>query len=726
MSDREIGSPDDALTACLDAPMPLSSWSRARWMPLAQKLGRAAFVDTALDANRPAPARVRSIEIVTELFGGLTAAEVRQIAQGAAAEVRARGVWSFGCSSPAADRALVIAFLDDNDPGVQRAALEAIGRLRVPLDDPAALARLARCLGADEPAVRHAAARLVARCDPARLEAAARRQGAQELVTLGRGLLLNRSRESDLVSPRAIAIGLEVLQGERSPSLMRQAVYLLQMAIGGCGPRDGVPPVFDGYVSQADLESHERALDPLRIAAARIYPVGDRAVDYELARLLAMLEPANPRVLAALLAQITEVSDPVDDIHHLLCAARISVPRTSRQQGAIAGALVALDGKITRRELNRDSNWNDRMGELYVRLASLDPGLPLAIAAEPGFGSPGHVMFLSQLPPEALPGALAGFARQIAADPEYPWSSDVVFALGTSDEEEYRRLIREQYHNFAVQSAVLIVLSKRPEEEDRPKFIEGLGSARPEVLSACLDALEKLPAVDDGVEQVALLRALRRLGAAPEEYLLRERVAALLVRNAGRNMGFVFGAPGHRPQPEAIARWTEWIESRYPQIARRESGNSAEVERIRRMLPQIDWSSGDPQRGGRLFMARGCAQCHGGGSALGPDLAGVSRRFSRADLFTAIVDPNRDVSPRYQTTLIQTTQGRVYSGLVVYNAADGLILRNATNQTIRIEGKDIEFRRTLDASLMPEGLLKDLGPQDLADLDAYLRSLGSE
>jgi putative heme-binding domain-containing protein len=111
---------------------------------------------------------------------------------------------------------------------------------------------------------------------------------------------------------------------------------------------------------------------------------------------------------------------------------------------------------------------------------------------------------------------------------------------------------------------------------------------------------------------------------------------------------------------------------------------------------------------------------------LGPDLAGVARRFSREDLFTAIAIPNRDVSPRYQTTLIQTIQGKVYTGLVIYQSVDGLILRNATNQTFRIEADDIEIRRTLNASLMPAGLLNDLKPRELADLYAYIRSLGIE
>jgi putative heme-binding domain-containing protein len=143
-------------------------------------------------------------------------------------------------------------------------------------------------------------------------------------------------------------------------------------------------------------------------------------------------------------------------------------------------------------------------------------------------------------------------------------------------------------------------------------------------------------------------------------------------------------------------------------------------------LSKVDWTHGDAERGRKIFETRTCARCHSGSTALGPNLAGVARRFSRQDLFTAILEPNRDVSPRYQTTMVQTTNGQMYTGMIVYEAVDGVVLRNASNQTFRINANEIEERRVLKTSLMPTGLLKDLKPADLADLDAYLSSLSGE
>ena len=59
----------------------------------------------------------------------------------------------------------------------------------------------------------------------------------------------------------------------------------------------------------------------------------------------------------------------------------------------------------------------------------------------------------------------------------------------------------------------------------------------------------------------------------------------------------------------------------------------------------------DPVRGAEVFRQAACVQCHrtgGEGGALGPDLTSVTRRFTRRDLFEAIVDPTRAVSDQYQ------------------------------------------------------------------------------
>ena len=189
---------------------------------------------------------------------------------------------------------------------------------------------------------------------------------------------------------------------------------------------------------------------------------------------------------------------------------------------------------------------------------------------------------------------------------------------------------------------------------------------------------------------------------------------------------FVFGPAGYQPQADAVTRWTDWATQTFPEEAKATLGaGSEDIESLRERLARVEWDAGDADRGAKLFISRACGQCHGGGKALGPDLAGAAGRFSKEDLFVAIALPNRDVSPRYQTLLVETAGGKIYTGLVVYESVDGILLRNGTNQTYRIEATEIASKRNLPNSLMPEALLKDLKDSDLADLYAYLKSLSN-
>jgi hypothetical protein len=60
---------------------------------------------------------------------------------------------------------------------------------------------------------------------------------------------------------------------------------------------------------------------------------------------------------------------------------------------------------------------------------------------------------------------------------------------------------------------------------------------------------------------------------------------------------------------------------------------------------------------------------------------------------------------------------------VAYESAETVILQTGAATTMRIATKDIDARRPSNKSLMPDGLLKDLKPNDLASLYRYLQTL---
>lgn len=718
----------EKLFFCLNALQPLSSWSRAQWVPLAKEVGRKPFLLAATHQNFNKQQRIRAIEIATELFGGLDDKTLLLLSKEASPSIRARAVWSYGRSHTAHPRPQnLLPFLEDQHPLVNRFALEALLGIEANANVLPLLPAIAKLLKNSDKTVRKTTAAVGARLpllQQTKLKRLAVKQGLQAELTFALGTVLR----SNTFHKPALETGLKVFRAEVSNDMKQDAIRLMQLALGDVGPRKKKgAPAFESYQSRIDLSKQERFLDSYRALLAEAFPTKSKVLNDELLRLLAMLTPYNTHLLNKILQQIDNKSHPVDDIHRLFVASKIPVDRNALQSKQTARALVLLGRKIKLRALNQDSNWQDRITELYKELFKHDPLLPSMIITQKEFGEPGHVMLMRLIDKKNIPLAIKAFVKKIKENKNYLWTNDIIFVLGESQRKEDINIVRQQFKNFAVRNAVLLVLAEKAKMIDREKFVAGLSTSSLNVLTACCNALQKLPPSKEGVEQLALLKTLQQLGKDESEYPVREKVVQLLRRNSGKTFGFLFGKKGYHPQSKVIAAWFDWVTTTYPQLAKVEKENLlAEQSQLQNLMLQVDWKLGNIEAGKKIFYKRGCIQCHGGQRALGPNLAGVAQRFSRKDLLTAIIFPSKDVSSRYRTTLVETTTGKVYTGLIIYQSVDGLLLRNASGQTFRIEAKEIESQRLLKTSLMPNGLLKELSSQNLANLDAYLNSLKKE
>jgi putative heme-binding domain-containing protein len=140
---------------------------------------------------------------------------------------------------------------------------------------------------------------------------------------------------------------------------------------------------------------------------------------------------------------------------------------------------------------------------------------------------------------------------------------------------------------------------------------------------------------------------------------------------------------------------------------------------------------GDAKRGRAWFLsdsANSCKSCHraeGKGTELGPDLATIAAKYPKRELLQQILEPSRTVDPKYATQVVATKDGQVHMGLLVSKTTRDIVLRDARNQEIRIGLDDIEQQAVQPASLMPDGLLRELTAQQAADLLEYLTTLKS-
>ena len=86
-----------------------------------------------------------------------------------------------------------------------------------------------------------------------------------------------------------------------------------------------------------------------------------------------------------------------------------------------------------------------------------------------------------------------------------------------------------------------------------------------------------------------------------------------------------------------------------------------------------------------------------------------------------MLDPSAIVGKDYRATIIETKNGQVVSGLIQKETDSAVTLRTI-NDTIVVAKADIEERKLSELSIMPEGQLNTLTPDEVRDLVAYLGS----
>jgi putative heme-binding domain-containing protein len=124
---------------------------------------------------------------------------------------------------------------------------------------------------------------------------------------------------------------------------------------------------------------------------------------------------------------------------------------------------------------------------------------------------------------------------------------------------------------------------------------------------------------------------------------------------------------------------------------------------------------------GRALYTKHCASCHklfGEGGAIGPDLTG-SQRTNLDYLLENMLDPSAVVPREYQVHVVLTASGRTISGILKEETDKALVMQTQ-NETIVVPKDEIDSRRQSGVSMMPEGVIEQLRPDELRDLVAYL------
>ncbi len=519
-----------------------------------------------------------------------------------------------------------------------------------------------------------------------------------------------------------------VLANEESDSLL--VTRIGQLALGGCGA-EGTDPMFMGYTARSPVripaQTSKSIADQLAAALGRIRttsenPEIDEFRIQEIGRLAAMLECSSSGLqfeMAELLSRTDSTAQ--QDIHWLNCVCQIIAGPENRLdeklEPKIAAGLVGVSGKILRDHQNIDRNFHPRMQSLTSRICQrIGLEFSLMVATQLS-GRDDQVFLLDALNGMSRDVAIPRFAANVESHPEQT-TAEQLNVIASHSGGIYLPLVRKFSDRREFQDIIVASVARSPSAVDRRLFVDGLKSDNLKTVKNSAIGLQRLADQLTSDEIVTVYAALRRLAWEKSSVAVRDQLMMLLQNETGQDFGY---QPNRNAlvQEDVIERWQEFLQTSYPQEFSAEFEKHG-VRALTQRLAEIDWAAGDSDRGKKIYVNLKCAQCHDAGSRLGPRLEGITKRFSREDVFRAITLPNDQVPERYRAIVIETVDGQFFQGSMVYESVDGITLQEIDGNTVRINRNVIEARAVSDKSLMPDGLLKEASDQDWADLFAYL------
>jgi putative heme-binding domain-containing protein len=140
-------------------------------------------------------------------------------------------------------------------------------------------------------------------------------------------------------------------------------------------------------------------------------------------------------------------------------------------------------------------------------------------------------------------------------------------------------------------------------------------------------------------------------------------------------------------------------------------------------IPEL--KGGDWLRGRKVFFCNqaACYKCHairGEGSDLGPDLSNLVHR-DYDSVLRDINNPSGAINPDYLASIVKLKDGRVLSGIVRNVDANHILVRgDLEGEKSPIARADIAKISPSTLSLMPEGIAKGIGRDNLRDLMTFL------
>jgi putative membrane-bound dehydrogenase-like protein len=162
------------------------------------------------------------------------------------------------------------------------------------------------------------------------------------------------------------------------------------------------------------------------------------------------------------------------------------------------------------------------------------------------------------------------------------------------------------------------------------------------------------------------------------------------------------------------------IEAKWGVVQETPEAKVAAMDRWRKTLTPETLAAANLENGMQLFK-KSCASCHklyGEGLTIGPDLTGANR--TNLDyLLMNIIDPSAVVPKQFTTSIIALESDRVITGVIVGQTEKSVTIQTDKEQ-LTIAKEEIKQSRDSGKSLMPDGMLDSLTPEQVRDLFGFI------
>jgi len=260
----------------------------------------------------------------------------------------------------------------------------------------------------------------------------------------------------------------------------------------------------------------------------------------------------------------------------------------------------------------------------------------------------------------------------------------------------------------------------------------------PQVLAKSLDLLESASTQE---EQIQYAKTLTHIDWGWDRDAA-VRIVAWLVRTRDLPGGKLVETTWQNLRADFASLWSDSLRSELASdLARLDAPRSEDTVADQPPRPLVrNWTIDDlvdevnamrPEdrsiAGGQKALAAGlCLRCHRvgeRGSPVGPDLSQVGKRFDGRALLESIIDPSRQVDPKYFNSSFLMSDGRIVTGRTVGVSKNQLTIETdpMTARAVVIDRGEIEMSLPANRSPMPDGLLDTLTRDEVLDLIALLR-----